>query len=93
MTPPRSPGYCILMLAACPFPANYGTPGCIKEMSEIMAELGHEVHVLTYPFGDDPDSSHPPTRVAPPDPGGADPAETVHGHPHGCLCLQGDLEI
>jgi 1,2-diacylglycerol 3-alpha-glucosyltransferase len=47
-----TPKYSVLMLAACPFPANYGTPGCIKEMSEMMAEMGHEVHLLTYPFGD-----------------------------------------
>lgn len=41
------------MLAACPFPANHGTPGSIREMSEAMADLGHDVHVVTYHFGED----------------------------------------
>jgi 1,2-diacylglycerol 3-alpha-glucosyltransferase len=41
------------MIAACPFPANYGTPGAIREMSETLAERGHDVHVVTYPFGDE----------------------------------------
>jgi len=43
----------ILMVAACPFPANYGSPAAIKEMSESMADLGHDVHVVTYPYGDE----------------------------------------
>jgi 1,2-diacylglycerol 3-alpha-glucosyltransferase len=42
----------ICMLAACPFPANHGTPGSIREMSEAMVELGHEVHIVTYHFGE-----------------------------------------
>jgi glycosyltransferase involved in cell wall biosynthesis len=41
------------MLAACPFPANSGTPGSVREMSEAIAELGHEVHIVTYPMGED----------------------------------------
>jgi glycosyltransferase involved in cell wall biosynthesis len=41
------------MVAACPFPANYGTPGAIREMSATLATLGHEVHIVTYPFGED----------------------------------------
>ncbi len=44
--------YRVLMIAACPFPANYGTSGCIKEMCEVMGDRGHEIHVLTYPYGD-----------------------------------------
>lgn len=43
----------ILVLAACPFPANHGTPGSIREMAESVADLGHEVHVVTYHFGED----------------------------------------
>jgi glycosyltransferase involved in cell wall biosynthesis len=43
----------ILMVAACPFPANYGSPASIREMSETLASFGHEVHILTYPFGED----------------------------------------
>lgn len=43
----------VCMLAACPFPANYGTPGSIRELAEAVAERGHEVHVVTYPMGED----------------------------------------
>jgi len=43
----------VAMVAACPFPANYGTPGAIREMSETLASLGHDVHIVTYPFGED----------------------------------------
>jgi glycosyltransferase involved in cell wall biosynthesis len=41
------------MLAACPFPASHGTPGSIREMAEAVAGLGHEVHLVTYHFGED----------------------------------------
>jgi 1,2-diacylglycerol 3-alpha-glucosyltransferase len=44
--------YSVAMVAACPFPANYGTPGAIREMSETLAELGHDIHIVTYPFGE-----------------------------------------
>src|SRR5690606_24422761 len=40
------------MVAACPFPANHGTPGAIRELCIALAEKGHEVHVVTYPVGD-----------------------------------------
>jgi len=50
---PISRKFSILMVAACPFPANYGSPGAIREMSEGMADLGHDVHVVTYPYGDE----------------------------------------
>jgi glycosyltransferase involved in cell wall biosynthesis len=43
----------VCMLAACPFPANHGTPGSIREMSEALVEIGHEVHVVTYHIGED----------------------------------------
>lgn len=43
----------VCMLAACPFPANHGTPGSIREMSEAIAARGHEVHVVTYHIGQD----------------------------------------
>jgi len=42
----------ILVVAACPFPANYGSPAAIKEMSEGMADRGHDIHIVTYPYGD-----------------------------------------
>ncbi len=43
----------VCMLAACPFPANHGTPGSIREMAEAVSELGHEVHIVTYHYGED----------------------------------------
>ncbi len=43
----------VVMVAACPFPANYGSPAGIREMSVTLAEMGHEIHVVTYPHGDD----------------------------------------
>ena len=43
----------ICMVAACPFPANHGTPGAIREMAEGLAGLGHDVRVVTYHYGED----------------------------------------
>jgi len=43
----------ICVLAACPFPANHGTPGSIRELVEATAERGHDVHVVTYHIGED----------------------------------------
>ncbi len=40
------------MVAACPFPVNYGSPAAIRELSETLSEMGHDVHVVTYPFGE-----------------------------------------
>ena len=45
--------YSVAMVAACPFPSNWGTPGAIREMSQTLAELGHNINVVTYPFGED----------------------------------------
>src|SRR5436309_3035129 len=45
--------YSIAMVAACPFPANQGTPAAIREMSEELARRGHTVRVVTYPLSDD----------------------------------------
>ena len=45
--------YRVAMVAACPFPANYGSPAAIREMSVTLAEMGHEIHVVTYPQGED----------------------------------------
>lgn len=42
----------ICVLAACPFPANHGTPGSIRELAEATAQRGHEVHVVSYHMGD-----------------------------------------
>ncbi len=50
---PDEPRLRICNLAACPFPANHGTPGSIREMAEAVAQRGHEVHIVTYHFGED----------------------------------------
>jgi 1,2-diacylglycerol 3-alpha-glucosyltransferase len=39
----------VVMVAACPFPVNYGTPGAIRELTVTLSEMGHDVHVVTYP--------------------------------------------
>jgi 1,2-diacylglycerol 3-alpha-glucosyltransferase len=41
----------IAMVAACPFPANHGTPAGIKEAAAAIAKKGHRVHIVTYHFG------------------------------------------
>ncbi len=41
----------IAMVAACPFPANRGTPSRILGMAEALSELGHDIHIVTYHFG------------------------------------------
>src|SRR2546429_6689984 len=43
--------YSIAMVAACPFPANYGSPASIREMSDTLSDMGHNVHIVTYPTG------------------------------------------
>ncbi|OAI40713.1 hypothetical protein AYO40_04470 [Planctomycetaceae bacterium SCGC AG-212-D15] len=43
----------VCMIASCPFPANHGTPGSIREMAEGLVAAGHEVHIVTYHYGDD----------------------------------------
>ncbi len=43
----------VVMVAACPFPANHGTPGAIRELAMQLAEQGHEVHVVAYPQSED----------------------------------------
>jgi len=47
----RKGGYSIAMVAACPFPANHGSAASIREMSDTLADMGHDVHIVTYPFG------------------------------------------
>jgi 1,2-diacylglycerol 3-alpha-glucosyltransferase len=43
--------YSIAMVAACPFPANHGSAASIREMSDTLSEMGHAVHIVTYPTG------------------------------------------
>lgn len=42
----------IAMVAACPFPANYGSSASIRELANILGNRGYQVHVVTYPLGD-----------------------------------------
>lgn len=42
----------IVMVAACPFPANHGSAASIREMSDALARLGHQVHIVTYPISE-----------------------------------------
>ena len=39
------------MVAACPFPANHGSAASIREMSDTLTDMGHDVHIVTYPVG------------------------------------------
>jgi glycosyltransferase involved in cell wall biosynthesis len=43
----------IAMLVPCPFPANHGTPGAIRELSGALGERGHNVEIVTYPLCDE----------------------------------------
>ncbi|MDA8168924.1 MAG: glycosyltransferase family 4 protein [Nitrospiraceae bacterium] len=45
--------FSISMVAACPFPANHGSPASIREMSQALSSLGHRIHVVTYAMGQD----------------------------------------
>lgn len=40
--------YNIAIVAACPFPCARGTPVRVARSAEALAELGHNVHVVTY---------------------------------------------
>jgi 1,2-diacylglycerol 3-alpha-glucosyltransferase len=43
----------IAVIAACPFPVNYGSPGAIRELSAALSEMDVDMHVVTYPHGED----------------------------------------
>jgi 1,2-diacylglycerol 3-alpha-glucosyltransferase len=43
--------YSIAMVAACAFPANHGSPASVREMSDTLSQMGHAVHIVTYPMG------------------------------------------
>ena len=45
--------YKVAVIAACPFPVNYGSPGAIRELTVALSELGHDLHIVTYPIGED----------------------------------------
>ncbi len=40
----------IAVIAPCPFPANHGTPGSVREIVQTQVEKGYDVHVFTYPL-------------------------------------------
>ncbi len=40
------------MVAACPFPTSQGSQVLIRELSEALVRRGHEVHIVTYHFGE-----------------------------------------
>jgi glycosyltransferase involved in cell wall biosynthesis len=41
----------IAMVAACPLPERRGTPVRIQRIAEALQRLGHDVHLVTYPYG------------------------------------------
>ncbi|MBU1652510.1 glycosyltransferase family 4 protein [bacterium] len=43
----------IAVVAACPFPTSQGSQVLIRESCEALAKRGHNVHVVTYHFGED----------------------------------------
>lgn len=40
------------MIAACPFPTRQGMQVLIKQLATTLARAGHEVHLITYGYGD-----------------------------------------
>jgi 1,2-diacylglycerol 3-alpha-glucosyltransferase len=42
----------IAVVAACPFPSARGSQVLIRELAQALADVGHQVHVVTYPFGE-----------------------------------------
>jgi 1,2-diacylglycerol 3-alpha-glucosyltransferase len=43
----------VVMVAACSFPANFGSSASIRELAKILGDREYDVHVVTYPNGDD----------------------------------------
>jgi glycosyltransferase involved in cell wall biosynthesis len=60
MRPMRNerPGLRVAMVAACPFPSPRGSQVLIRELAQALAERGHRVHLVTYPFGESLTSIH-----------------------------------
>lgn len=42
----------IAVVAACPFPWRRGTPIRIRRLAQVLAQRGHQVHVVTYHLGE-----------------------------------------
>ena len=53
----------IAVVAACPFPYPRGTPTRILRLSEALASLGHDVHVITYHLGSEYSPPSPNLKV------------------------------
>jgi 1,2-diacylglycerol 3-alpha-glucosyltransferase len=51
MSTDRRKAYHVAMVAACPFPANHGSAASIREMSDTLVDMGHDVHIVTYAIG------------------------------------------
>ena len=49
--PQRPRALRIAVVAACPFPERRGTPVRIQRLAEGVQRRGHQVHVVTYPYG------------------------------------------
>ncbi|MBM4284065.1 MAG: glycosyltransferase family 4 protein [Deltaproteobacteria bacterium] len=50
---PEERRFRIAMVVACAFPANHGTPAAIREICETLVQMGHEIHIITYPLFED----------------------------------------
>ncbi len=42
----------VAMLAACPFPTHQGTQVFIRHLATALADAGHEIHLVTYGYGE-----------------------------------------
>ena len=42
----------VAMLAACPFPTHQGTQVFIRHLATALANAGHEIHLVTYGYGE-----------------------------------------
>ncbi len=47
----RDDALTVVVVAACPFPQPRGTPVRIQRIAEALADRGHRVHVVAYPYG------------------------------------------
>src|SRR2546421_6246095 len=44
-------GSWVARVAVCISPANFGSAASIREMSDTLSDMGHNVHIVTYPTG------------------------------------------
>jgi 1,2-diacylglycerol 3-alpha-glucosyltransferase len=55
---PTHPSLRIAMVAACPFPSPRGSQVLIRELAQALSERGHQVHLVTYPYGENLTAIH-----------------------------------